>query len=78
MKLLGKANWYLPKWLERLPDISVGEGATIGRAPETAKPAIPIGGAVLKPVPVIAEDIGAPRKGYRKAEENNGPGSRTV
>jgi RND superfamily putative drug exporter len=25
MKLLGKANWYLPKWLEWIPNISLGE-----------------------------------------------------
>lgn len=27
MKLLGKHNWYLPRWLEWLPDISLGENA---------------------------------------------------
>jgi RND superfamily putative drug exporter len=27
MKLLGKYNWYLPKWLEWIPNISLGEQA---------------------------------------------------
>ena len=26
MKLLGKWNWYLPKWLDWLPRVSSGEG----------------------------------------------------
>jgi RND superfamily putative drug exporter len=35
MKLLGKHNWYLPKWLEWLPNISLGEQ----RAPVKTGPA---------------------------------------
>jgi RND superfamily putative drug exporter len=25
MKLLGRHNWYLPKWLEWIPNVSLGE-----------------------------------------------------
>jgi RND superfamily putative drug exporter len=25
MKLLGKRNWYLPKWLSWIPNVSLGE-----------------------------------------------------
>ena len=28
MKLLGHRNWYLPKWLEWVPNISLGEQPT--------------------------------------------------
>jgi len=35
MKLLGKYNWYLPKWLEWIPNISLGEQ----RAPDVTGPA---------------------------------------
>jgi putative drug exporter of the RND superfamily len=37
MTLLGKWNWYLPSWLEWLPDVNV-EGAE-PRRPESARPA---------------------------------------
>ncbi len=42
MKLLGDWNWYLPKWLEWLPKVGVGEGL-----PEEALPA-------YEPVPVAS------------------------
>jgi len=35
MKLLGKYNWYLPKWLEWIPDISLGDGQHKPDTPET-------------------------------------------
>ncbi|MFE9452280.1 MMPL family transporter [Streptomyces sp. NPDC006739] len=35
MALLGERNWYLPKWLHRLPDLTHDE------APEPAAPAVP-------------------------------------
>jgi RND superfamily putative drug exporter len=42
MKLLGKANWYLPRWLAWLPDISLGEkGALPAEPAPTAKRARP-------------------------------------
>jgi RND superfamily putative drug exporter len=25
MKMLGRYNWYLPKWLEWIPNVSLGE-----------------------------------------------------
>ena len=30
MKLLGDWNWYLPRWLEWLPKIGIGERTTPG------------------------------------------------
>jgi RND superfamily putative drug exporter len=42
MKLLGKRNWYLPKWLEWLPRVTV-EGAHPERPPEPPEPRVPAG-----------------------------------
>ena len=50
MRLLGERNWYLPRWLQWLPNLQV-EGhptatAPIGAPPEDATenpPAIPVG-----------------------------------
>jgi uncharacterized membrane protein YdfJ with MMPL/SSD domain len=33
MKLLGDWNWYLPRWLERLPSLAVAEGGPVGPQP---------------------------------------------
>jgi RND superfamily putative drug exporter len=33
MTLLGKANWYLPKWLNWLPNVSLGEDIPARQAP---------------------------------------------
>ncbi len=33
MKLLGETNWYLPKWLEWLPDVRVEAPTVLNRAP---------------------------------------------
>jgi uncharacterized membrane protein YdfJ with MMPL/SSD domain len=43
MKLLGRWNWYLPSWLEWLPDVHVEGGARRGResGPPTPAPARP-------------------------------------
>jgi RND superfamily putative drug exporter len=49
MKLLGKYNWYLPKWLEWIPNISLGESSDRSGM-EKAK-------AVKKTVPDINEPI---------------------
>lgn len=40
MKLLGKYNWYLPKWLEWIPNISLGERPAVveEHAPEVELP----------------------------------------
>jgi RND superfamily putative drug exporter len=58
MKLLGRYNWYLPKWLEWIPDVSLGERqVTAGEAgirPSKRKPRKPIGGVI--PVPVEEDD----------------------
>jgi RND superfamily putative drug exporter len=55
MKLLGKANWYLPKWLNWLPNISIGEDMESRREPSAARPS-PAFRPVLNPIPVAAED----------------------
>jgi len=46
MRLLGKRNWYLPKWLEFLPKVNVE-----GRQPELE--------VVVEPEPVLARPDGA-------------------
>ena len=57
MKLLGDWNWYLPKWLEWLPNVGVGE-----RSREEAQPAgqtseaDPVYQPVLVPVPVRIDE----------------------
>jgi RND superfamily putative drug exporter len=56
MKLLGKANWYLPKWLEWLPKIGLGEDAEDNRSPELPQPVRPRGKLVLNPVPVVVDE----------------------
>ena len=40
MTILGKVNWYLPKWLDWVPNVSLGEGASIPAKParESTKP----------------------------------------
>jgi RND superfamily putative drug exporter len=46
MELLGKYNWYLPKWLGWLPNVSLGENlpaesgepSNVAEKPETKKP----------------------------------------
>jgi RND superfamily putative drug exporter len=50
MKLLGKANWYLPKWLEWIPNISLGEQsvkAITGGRPENKENAPLAGGTPI-------------------------------
>jgi uncharacterized membrane protein YdfJ with MMPL/SSD domain len=41
MKLLGDWNWYLPSWLEWLPQISHGGGPPSGQPPAAAEPETP-------------------------------------
>ncbi len=48
MKMLGKANWYLPKWLEWLPNVSLGENSEVENARPIVRPQ-----PVVRPVPVI-------------------------
>jgi RND superfamily putative drug exporter len=33
MKMLGRRNWYLPKWLEWIPNISLGEQRVVEKVP---------------------------------------------
>jgi len=74
MKLLGKANWYLPKWLAWLPNIGLGEDVTGDIAPEAKKPARPQGRLVLNPVPVKVEEIALPVTRNIESMENGEPG----
>ncbi len=60
MKLLGKANWYLPKWLSWLPNISLGETAGTPQAQKSPAPVPTIKKLVLNPVTVTAEDMVMP------------------
>ncbi len=56
MKLLGRYNWYLPKWLSWLPNVSLGENAA--PAPEhTAAPALPVLGPFPTPAPVAVSNL---------------------
>ena len=57
MKLLGKANWYLPRWLNWLPRVGLGENEA---------EAVTVSSLNTKPVNVIANDLGVMRKGYQK------------
>ncbi|PPD58547.1 MMPL family transporter [Dehalogenimonas etheniformans] len=56
MTMLGKANWYLPRWLNWLPNVSLGE---TDEAPEAVKvapaPRLPRG-LVPAPVPVTVDE----------------------
>jgi RND superfamily putative drug exporter len=74
MKLLGKANWYLPKWLAWLPNIGLGEDVTGDIAPEAKKPTRPQGRLVLNPVPVKVEEIALPVTRNIESMENGEPG----
>jgi RND superfamily putative drug exporter len=58
MKLLGRYNWYLPKWLEWLPNVSLGEehGATKERPPRVSGRPVPVGNLVTSPVPVPVDE----------------------
>jgi RND superfamily putative drug exporter len=69
MKLLGKANWYLPGWLKWLPNISLGENGT-------EKPATETTGPVTLPremVPVRVEDDTISLKHYPGIKANRTP-----
>ena len=56
MEILGKANWYLPKWLNWLPRVGFGEDEATP-APVQPKAGFKVpGGLVLEPVPVRVED----------------------
>jgi RND superfamily putative drug exporter len=48
MKLLGKYNWYLPKWLEWLPNISLGEQPAVVTVDKEAE---------IKPVQLEPESV---------------------
>jgi hypothetical protein len=37
MALLGERNWYLPKWLHRLPDLTHDEAPEAGPVPESRR-----------------------------------------
>ena len=58
MKMLGRYNWYLPKWLEWIPNVSLGEQPIrdrINRAPGGKK--TPLGLIPGEfPMPVEEED----------------------
>jgi RND superfamily putative drug exporter len=53
MKLLGKYNWYLPRWLEWIPNISLGEGTHTVKTKAEKKLT---SGTLDKSIPVEEED----------------------
>ena len=58
MQLLGRRNWYLPKWLEWIPNVSLGEQPVqtgVGRAPEKKIPSVKPVPTTL-PIPVEEEE----------------------
>ena len=42
MSLLGERNWYLPRWLRRLPDLTHDESATPRPPVASGHPAAPV------------------------------------
>ncbi len=50
MRLLGNWNWYLPKWLEWMPNIGIGEGTS--EEPQPVERPVSRG-PVGQPVPVL-------------------------
>ncbi|MBN1160346.1 MAG: MMPL family transporter [Dehalococcoidales bacterium] len=55
MKLLGKYNWYLPRWLEWIPNISLGDGLHKSDTAKTKVEKKPVPD-IDKPIPVEEED----------------------
>ena len=57
MRLLGKWNWYLPSWLEWLPNIAIGEGSSeeVQPARQPAE-AYPVYQPLSVPVPVGVDE----------------------
>jgi uncharacterized membrane protein YdfJ with MMPL/SSD domain len=43
MKLLGKRNWYLPSWLEWLPNVHIEGERVAEAAPEREDELVPVG-----------------------------------
>jgi RND superfamily putative drug exporter len=57
LTILGNWSWYMPKWLEWIPNVSIGEGEHVEvepvREPERVRP---LEQPVLVPVPVYVEE----------------------
>jgi uncharacterized membrane protein YdfJ with MMPL/SSD domain len=69
MEILGKANWYLPRWLNWLPQVGFGEGETESiSAPRERGWQAP--GLIPQPVPVRIDDE-IPARIVRKDETLN-------
>jgi RND superfamily putative drug exporter len=75
MKLLGKYNWYLPKWLQWMPDLGLGEQAEVRSVPEAPRhrlpAARPVPGAVSIPV-LVEEDAVSMRSQVNSRLDRNG------
>jgi RND superfamily putative drug exporter len=56
MELLGKANRYLPKWLNWLPQVGFGEGEAKSGTVQSRSGWHTPGGLVLEPVPLPVEE----------------------
>jgi RND superfamily putative drug exporter len=72
MKLLGRRNWYLPKWLEWIPNVSLGEQpvATKDSGEAGIKRTILSGGLATIPVPVEENEDESllPRSRYQEED----------
>jgi len=52
--LLGNRSWYMPRWLEWIPNVSIGEARQAQAQPERGRePDVPL--EQLHPAPTVAE-----------------------
>jgi RND superfamily putative drug exporter len=63
MRLLGDRNWYMPKWLEWLPNVSIGESTceeVEPRRPVEREEEQPVWEPVPMPVPIAPVPVVVP------------------
>jgi putative drug exporter of the RND superfamily len=56
MKILGKYNWYLPRWLEWIPNVSLGENHDGRRVTPAPRLQLPHGEPIPVPVMIASAD----------------------
>jgi putative drug exporter of the RND superfamily len=74
MSLLGRWNWYLPRWLEWLPRLSVEGAAAPGGPPEGGPGGPPAGGGPSRAAPGPARPAPAHVAGTPTAPASTAPG----
>lgn len=57
MKVLGRYNWYLPRWLHWIPDVSIGERNVTVRTEKITVKTTPSRKPAVVPVPINEKDI---------------------